>query len=122
MESPPAELGRPDYVRYAARTGSWIGGVAGAVVSIGTWPVTYPVSQLADEPLGYGKNEFIFFPTMLLASTGHFILGAPLDLVDWLFRRAWIDEPAPVDYEYTPQPPPAPLVVPDRVPAAEGKL
>lgn len=112
-ESPPQELGRPEWVRYSARTGSWLGGIGGLVLSIGTLPFTYPISVLADEPLGYSKQEFLYLPTAVSASVGHVAFGVPVDFLDWFFYRAWIDAPPPVDYEYTPQPPPASLVVPE---------
>jgi len=118
-ESPSPELGRPDWVTYPARTGSWFGGVGGLVVSLGTLPLTYPISVLADEPLGSSKQEFLYLPTAVGASLGHVAFGMPLDFFDWMFRRAWVATPLPVDYELILLPPPAPLVVPEAVPAAE---
>lgn len=106
-ESPPQELGRPGYVRYTARTGAWLGGLAGAVGSIVTLPITYPITLLADEPLGYSKDEFLYWGVSVGAATGHFVLGAPVDSLDWVARRAWTDTPDYSDYELTPATPPA---------------
>ena len=107
-ESPPQDLGRPAYVRYTARTGAWIGGLVGAIGSLATLPLTYPIAALADEPLGYSKDEFMFWGVSTGASSGHFLLGVPVDSLDWVFRRAWTDdEPTTTtDYELTPADPP----------------
>ena len=107
-ESPPQELGRPGWVRYTARTGAWIGGFVGGIASLVTLPVTWPISLAADEPLGYAKEEFLFWGVSAGASGGHFLLGAPVDAADWMVRRAWSD---PVEYsDYTL----VPAVRPDR--------
>ena len=105
-EAPPPELGRPAWVRAPAGFGAWIGAAAGAVVSVATLPITYPISLLADEPLGYSRQEFLFAPVTSFASGGHFLLGAPFDMLDYTFRRAWVDTPTPYDYEFTPMKPP----------------
>ncbi len=105
--APPAELGRPGWVRGVARFGSWVGAVGGAVASVAVLPITYPISLLADEPLGYSRDEFLFAPLTAGASTGHFILGAPADLLHWLGYRAWVDEPRPTGYDFVPMAPPA---------------
>jgi len=94
-ESPPPELGRPSWVRSPARAGSWIGGAIGGLASIVALPVTWPLSQLAEEPLGSDRQEFVWGLTSVGASVGHTIVGAPLDGLDWIFRRAWIDDPSP---------------------------
>ena len=106
--APPAELGRPGWVRGAAGLGGWIGAIGGAVVSIVVLPVTYPVSLLADEPLGYSDTEFLFAPVSMGASAGHFLLGAPPDAVDFMFRRAWVGNGNETEkgYDYTPSKPP----------------
>ena len=101
-ESPPPELGRPVYVRYTARTGAWLGGLVGAVGSLITLPVTYPISLAADEPLGYSRDEFLFWAVSVGASAGHFLLGAPVDTLDFVVRRAWVTAPEPTNYEFTP--------------------
>ena len=105
-EAPPPELGRPWWVRGPAGFGAWIGAATGAVVSVATLPITYPISLLAEEPLGYSKQEFLFSPVTSLASGGHFLLGGPFDMLDFMFRRAWVDTPTPYDYEFTPMKPP----------------
>ncbi len=105
-ESPPAELGRSSWVRYSARAGGWLGAVAGGVVSVVFLPITYPISLIYDEPLGMARSEFLWGGVSAGASTGHFLLGAPTDFVDYAFYRAWADSPRPTDYEYTPQKPP----------------
>lgn len=101
-EGPPPELGRPEWVRGPAGAGAWVGGVVGGLIAVVALPVTYPLSRIAAEPLGYSEQEILFAPVTMGASTGHFIVGAPIDVVDFTFRRAWVDQPPPYDYRHTP--------------------
>lgn len=107
-DSPPAELGRPGWVRTSAGTGAWLGGVVGLAASVVLLPITYPLSLLSDEPLGMAKQEFLWFPTYFGAATGHFLLGVPTDFLDFTFYRAWAGTPSPAerDYGFTPMKPP----------------
>jgi len=105
-EGPPPELGRPGVVRFFASTGAWIGAIGGAAVSVVMLPITWPLGEFAAEPLGRAKTEFVWFPVTILASSGHFLLGAPPDAFDFVFRRAWFGDAYRPDYEYTPMKPP----------------
>lgn len=107
--NPPPEFGRPGWVRASAGAGAWVGGVVGGVVSIALLPVTYPLSLLAEDGLGEaGSEELMFFPAIGGAATGQFLFGAPPDLVDFLFRRAWESNPPPPNtYELIPMQPPS---------------
>lgn len=106
-ESPPPELGRPGFVRIAARTGAWAGGAVGGVASLLLLPITYPISLLAECPLGYSKAEFRWAPASMGASAGHWLLGAPLDAMHYVFYRAWVNQSCePAGYDYVPMPPP----------------
>ena len=109
QRSPPPEFGRPMWVRVPAGAGAWIGGILGGVVSIVLLPITWPLSELADDGLGeQGAGEFMFWPALAGASVGHCLLGTPPDVVDWLFHRAWVDGPDPVtSYDFIPLPGPA---------------
>jgi hypothetical protein len=111
---PPPEFGRPAWVRTSAGIGGWIGGVFGGVVSIGLLPVTYPISILAKDGLGEtAAEEWMFFPALGGAALGHFLFGAPPDAIDYVVRRAWLDEQLPENsYELVPMQPP-------RVPVAD---
>jgi hypothetical protein len=102
--SPPPEFGRPAWVRTTAGVGGWIGGIVGGVASVALLPITWPLSELCDEGLGeHSKDELILFPATGLAAGCHALFGAPADLLDWTFRRAWIDQPNPVtSFDYTP--------------------
>ena len=115
-ENPPPELGRPAFVRVAARSGAWIGGVVGGVFSLALLPVTYPVSLLAECPLGYSRDEFRFAPASMGAAAGHWVVGAPLDVLHWIFYRAWVDQSCePAGFDFVPMRPP---VGPGREPVA----
>ncbi|HLQ39199.1 MAG TPA: hypothetical protein VK348_15420 [Planctomycetota bacterium] len=117
-ESPPPEFGRPAWVRTCAGVGAWVGGILGGVVSVVLLPVTYPISLAAGDSFGdWSRSEFLFFPAVGGAASGHFLFGAPPDAVDFLCRRAWVGEPLPVNtYELVPMQPP----VTAAKPAAEG--
>src|SRR5262245_37023093 len=118
--APPPEFGRPGWVRGCAGTGAWIGGIVGGVLSVVVLPITYPITLLAGDSLSpTAREEFMLFPATGLAATGHFLFGAPPDLVDWTFRRAWTGDGMPENtYEVVPMQPPAPVVTP---PPAEPK-
>ena len=106
QENPPPELGRPGWVRTSAGVGGWIGGVAGAAVSVVLLPITYPVRLIRGDG-GTFNNEDLFFPVTWGVTGGHFLLGAPTDVVDFVFRRAWVGSPVEYDnYELVPQDPP----------------
>jgi hypothetical protein len=59
---------------------------------------------LMDEPLGRTKTEYQFMPVGMCASAMHYALGAPLDLLDFLLRRAWTEEDQTPGYDFTPMP------------------
>jgi hypothetical protein len=105
---PPPEFGRPGWVRFCAGTGGLIGGIAGAVVSVALLPVSYPLTMAAEDGLGdSSRNELLLWPVSTLSATGHCLLGAPLDGVDYVFRRAWTEEPSPANpFELVPMAPP----------------
>ncbi len=102
--SPPPEFGRPGWVRVCAGVGAWVGGIGGGVVAIVLLPITYPVSLLASDGLGeHSKGEFMLFPALGGAAIGHCLFGTPPDVVDWVFRRAWVGGADPVNsYEIVP--------------------
>ena len=107
--SPPPELGRPGWVRVCAGTGAWIGGIVGGLVSIVLLPIDYPIMLLADDGLGERTaSDFLLWPAMGGAAFGHALLGCPPDVVDYVFRRAWVGEPDDVPrYDLVPMPGPA---------------
>ena len=73
-------------------------------MSVALLPITWPISLLASDGLGeHSSIEFMCFPALGGAAIGHCLLGAPPDLVDYVFRRAWIDSTDPVNsYELVP--------------------
>lgn len=105
--NPPPEFGRPGWVRVAAGTGAWIGGIAGGVLSIALLPVTWPISKLAGDGLGeQAASEFMLFPALGTAAIGHCLLGVPTDTLDYVFRRVWTGSGEEVEnsYEVVPMP------------------
>ena len=116
-EEPPQDHGRPGFVRTGAKVGSWIGALPGAVCSVVLLPITYPISLLADEPLGMSGKEFLFFPMTGFAAAGHFVIGAPLDSVHWVFYRAWTDQPSPAGYDFVPMSAPVGPFAPESQPS-----
>lgn len=103
---PAPDLGRPGWIRATAGFGAWFGGGVGIVASLALLPITYPASLLAEEPLGYSRTEFRFMPISMCAAGMHYALGAPLDVMDFLLRRAWLAEDKTPGYDFTPMPPP----------------
>lgn len=106
--SPPPDLGRPGWVRTSAGVGGWVGGLVGGVVSIVLLPVTYPLSLAASDGIGETTStELMLFPVSIGAGIGHALLGAPTDSVDYVFRRAWVEQDRPANtYELVPMDPP----------------
>lgn len=102
--SPPPEFGRPGWVRACAGVGGWVGGIIGGVASIAALPLTYPLSLWADEGLGeHSADELILAPAVGMSAVGHSFFALPADLLDWTFRRAWIDNVDPVtNFNLTP--------------------
>lgn len=125
--SPPPEFGRPGWVRGAAKVGAWVGGIPGVVASVVLLPVTWPLSQIADEGLGeMAADEFVLFPALACASVGHSLFALPCDTVDYLGRRVW-SEPTPMPtYDTVPTAKaaattPAPVEAPAAPAATEAK-
>lgn len=111
--SPPPAFGRPEWVRTSAGIGGWLGGIAGGIVSVVLLPVTYPISLLAEDSFDEGsRTDFLFFPATGGAALGHFLLGTPPDMLDYVFHRAWTD-PSPMPaFDDVPPPSPPPSDVP----------
>jgi hypothetical protein len=103
-QCPPAEFGRPGWIRACAGTGGFVGGVVGGIVSVALLPVSYPLTLAAKDGLGdSSRNELLLWPVSFFAATGHFLLGAPVDGLDYVFRRAWVGEDPPANtYELIP--------------------
>ncbi len=104
---PPAEFGRPGWVRGTAGLGGWIGGVLGGVVSVVVLPITYPITLVCDEGIGdSSRNEVLLWPVSAFATAGHFVLGTPPDVVDFVVRRAWVgNETEQNPFEHIPKEP-----------------
>lgn len=121
--NPPPEFGRPGWIRFVAGVGGWVGGAVGGVVSLGLLPVTYPISLLSGDGFGeQSRQEFLFFPAVGGAALGHFLLGTPPDVVDYVFRRAWVgDGQTQNSYELVPMEPSQPPALPAPQEVAPGQ-
>ena len=103
--SPGKGSARPDWIVVPATGAAWITGAAGWLGSIVFLPITYPLSLAAEDPLGVSREEFLFWGVPACATCGHVIIGTPLDVLDFSFRRAWmlgpeveiVDERVPIE-------------------------
>lgn len=98
----PGFYDRPALVRGPARAGSVIGGITGLVVALVFWPINKGLNLLFDEPLGYSEKEWALLPITTTAAVGHHALGLPGELLHYVFYRAWVPEPVPVDFDHLP--------------------
>jgi hypothetical protein len=101
--APDPDLGRPVAVRNAASVGAWLGGSIGAVLSIATLPVTWLITTIDEEPFGQDRSEFLWAPVSIGAGAGQFLVGAPIDSLDFVLRRAWTAD-GPIDIREQPAP------------------
>ena len=84
-------------MRGVAGAGSWLGGAIGAAGSVALLPISWPLAKLSGDQLREpARQQLIWFPATGLAAVGHAAFGAPADMLDYTFRRAWIDGPDPV--------------------------
>ena len=101
---PPGDYGRPAVVRAAARTGSYLGATVGIAAYIPVWLVSRGAKFVVDEPLGFSDKEWAILPISAFAAGGHYLLGMPAEGLYFLFYGAWVDDPAPVDFDHVPGP------------------
>ncbi|MCU0862543.1 MAG: hypothetical protein MUC36_02010 [Planctomycetes bacterium] len=118
--TPPPEFGRPVWVRTCAGVGAWIGGIGGGIASVVLLPVTWPISKVAGDSLGeQASSEFVLFPAIAGASFGHAFFGLPADVLDYGFRRVWVEPSPPLTgYDFVPM---VPMVLPEAAPGAGGE-
>jgi len=89
--------GRTVIVRSPATVGGIAGFALGAPVSVVALPATWGVYryQKARTPLQADPTSTLLFPSFLFWRVGTLLLGAPVDLLEWGFWRAWRDAPTP---------------------------
>lgn len=118
--APPPEFGRPGWVRTCAGVGAWVGGIIGGAVSVVLLPVTWPISELAGDGLGeQAGSEFMLWPALTGASFGHAFLGLPADVLDYGFRRVWVEPSPPLTgYDFVPM---VPMALPEGSAASASK-
>ena len=89
-QSPAPVYGRPSWVQASARAGGWIGGAIGSAGAVALLPISWPLTELCGSSLrDESKEELLWFPATGLAAVGHAAFGAPADMFDYCFRRAW---------------------------------
>jgi hypothetical protein len=87
--------GRSNFVTQPASFGGVVGFVCGLPLDLVFLPATYIVyqSQKQDGEEGLDPGSTLLFPSFVLWRTGVILIGAPFDLVEYTFYRAW--QPAP---------------------------
>lgn len=92
LDSPQEVLRRPEYLRDVRSFGHASGGFVGGVSSPFLLPVTWPMTAVHEESLGQDRDSLLFAPVPFVAAGGGFVLAAPLEALDHIFYRAWIDD------------------------------
>ena len=85
-----ADTGRTPVVIYPASFGGVVGVIASVPVGLAALPVTYPIYsvQKAQDPESADPTVMLL-PTWFLWQTGVLVMGAPLDLLEFVFYRSW---------------------------------
>lgn len=87
--------GRSNFVTQPASIGGIVGFIVGVPVDIATLPVSYVVYSVqkdADEE-GVDPLSTLLFPSFVFWRAGVLAIGAPFDLLEFAFYRAWKDPP-----------------------------
>lgn len=91
--------GRSNFVTKPASFVGVLGFVAGIPFDVVGLPVSYVVyqSQKSGEEEGVDPLSTLLFPSFVLWRAGVLIIGAPLDLLEYAFYRAWTRDPSDAD-------------------------
>lgn len=93
--------GRSGFVTKPAALGGIVGFVAGIPIDLAVLPVSYLVyrSQKDEEEEGLDPLSTLLFPSFVLWRAGILVVGTPLDVLEFVFYRAWRAEPPPDQVE-----------------------
>jgi hypothetical protein len=93
---------RTPFVTQPASVGGIVGFTLGIPLDLVALPVTYVVyaTQKDQEEEGVDPLSTLFFPSFVLWRAGVVTIGAPLDLLEFIFYRTWRDPPARTRPEY----------------------
>lgn len=89
---------RTGFVSRPSEFAGMVGFVAGVPVDIVAFPITgtvYAVSQDEDGP-GVDPLSTLLFPSFFLQRASILAIGTPLDMLEYVFYRAWL-EPTETD-------------------------
>ena len=84
--------GRSPFVTKPASFGGIVGFIVGIPLDIVSLPATYLVyvSQKEEDEEGLDSLSTLLFPSFFLWRGGVILIGAPFDLIEFLFYRVWI--------------------------------
>lgn len=84
--------GRSAFVTKPASFGGIVGFIVGIPLDIVSLPATYLVyvSQKEEDEEGLDSLSTLLFPSFFLWRGGVILIGAPFDLLEFLFYRVWI--------------------------------
>lgn len=87
-----ARAGRSVFTRMPATFGAVVGFVAGVPIDIAALPASYVIYSAQDEAARDPLSIFLF-PSVVLWRVGA-LIGAPIDVLEWLVFRQWQQEDA----------------------------
>ena len=93
--------GRSSVVGVPAEVGGFAGFVVGLPVTLVALPATYGVYryQKSEAPLRTDRVSTLLSPAFVFWRAGTIVLGAPFDLIEYGFWRAWVTPPTPTRAE-----------------------
>ncbi|MCB9880648.1 MAG: hypothetical protein H6832_13540 [Planctomycetes bacterium] len=85
------ERTRGNFVTQPASIGGLLGFIIGIPIDIVGLPITYPIYRLnkSEGEENLDPLSTLLFPSFVLWRTGVLVIGAPLDLLEFTFYRAW---------------------------------
>lgn len=90
------ERTRSNFVTQPASIGGILGFIVGVPIDVVGLPVSYTIYQInkSEEEETLDPLSTLLFPSFVLGRAGVLLFGAPLDLLEFVFYRAWRRPPA----------------------------